>query len=225
MILVNLFDVLFVCGVSLVIIFNIVLVYLYCDGLQCVCFLLVIVFLEKYCYVVEMVFLCDWCLCVLSQVLVYFMLFGVEVECVLVCIFVSQVQDELVDGGMIIFNGCDVLLCCCVEGVLWFIFDVLCEGLWVVVDYIVLVKFLVMIFVFNVLQFIVYSEDVVKCFVQLVDEFYDCCIKLVLLVVVLIIEFYDGECLCVEFGCIELWLIEMQSEEYFVVLYWFEQCL
>lgn len=33
MILVNLFDVLFVCGVSLVIIFNIVLVYLYCDGL------------------------------------------------------------------------------------------------------------------------------------------------------------------------------------------------
>jgi cell division protein ZapE len=66
----------------------------------------------------------------------------------------------------------------------------------------------------NVPQFTVYSEDAARRFVQLVDEFYDRRVKLVLSAAAPITELYDGERLRAEFGRTESRLIEMQSEDY-----------
>ena len=100
------------------------------------------------------------------------------------------------------------------EGVLWFTFDALCEGPRAVADYIALAKAAPAIIVSNVPQFTVYSEDAAKRFVQLVDEFYDRRVKLVLSAAAPITELYDGERLRAEFGRTESRLIEMQSEDY-----------
>ena len=70
------------------------------------------------------------------------------------------------------------------------------------------------IIVANVPQFTIYSEDAAKRFVQLVDEFYDRRVKLVLSAAAPITELYDGERLRAEFGRTESRLIEMQSEDY-----------
>jgi cell division protein ZapE len=83
-----------------------------------------------------------------------------------------------------------------------------------VADYIALAKAGPAIIIANVPQFSIYNEDAAKRFVQLVDEFYDRHVKLVLSAAAPITELYDGERLRAEFGRTESRLIEMQSEEY-----------
>jgi cell division protein ZapE len=103
--------------------------------------------------------------------------------------------------------------------ILWFDFDALCDGPRAVADYIALAKSAPAVIVSNVPQFTVYSEDPAKRFVQLVDEFYDRHVKLILSAGAPITELYDGERLRAEFGRTESRLIEMQSEEYLALPY------
>jgi cell division protein ZapE len=70
------------------------------------------------------------------------------------------------------------------------------------------------VIVANVPQFTIYSEDAAKRFVQLVDEFYDRRVKLVLSAAAPITELYEGKRLRAAFGRTESRLIEMRSEEY-----------
>ena len=70
------------------------------------------------------------------------------------------------------------------------------------------------VIVSNVPQFTIYTDDAARRFVQLVDEFYDRRVKLILSAAAPITELYDGERLRAEFGRTESRLIEMQSEEY-----------
>jgi len=119
-----------------------------------------------------------------------------------------------VDDDAIVLNGREIPVRRRAEGVLWFAFDALCEGPRSVADYIALAKSTAAILVSNVPQFTIYSEDAAKRFVQLVDEFYDRRVKLVLSAAAPITELYDGERLRAEFGRTESRLIEMQSEAY-----------
>ncbi|HTC28570.1 AFG1/ZapE family ATPase, partial [Dyella sp.] len=100
------------------------------------------------------------------------------------------------------------------DNIFWFDFAALCDGPRAVADYIELAKTGPAIIISNVPQFTVYSEDQAKRFVQLVDEFYDRHVKLILSAAAPITELYDGERLRAEFGRTESRLIEMQSEEY-----------
>jgi len=219
MILANLLGALFECGVSLVTTSNTAPANLYQGGLQRARFLPAIALLEQRCQVVEMKSSHDWRLRALTQAPVYLTPPGAEAERALARIFTGQAQggmsdDSGHDGGEIIVNGRSIPLRRRAENVLWFDFDALCEGPRAVADYIALAKAGPAIIISNVPQFTLYSEDAAKRFVQLVDEFYDRRVKLVLSAAAPIHELYDGERLRAEFGRTESRLIEMQSEEY-----------
>jgi cell division protein ZapE len=214
MILANLLGALFERGVSLVTTSNTAPTNLYKDGLQRARFLPAIALLEQRCHVVEMKSSHDWRLRALTQAPVYLTPPGAEAERALARIFAGQAQGETFDGGEIVVNSRSIPLRRRADNVLWFDFDALCEGPRAVADYIALAKAGPAIIVSNVPQFTLYSEDSAKRFVQLVDEFYDRRVKLVLSAAAPIHELYDGERLRAEFGRTESRLIEMQSEEY-----------
>jgi cell division protein ZapE len=214
MILANLLDALFAQGVGLVTTSNTPPARLYHGGLQRARFLPAIALIERHCHVVEMVSPRDWRLRALAQAPVYHTPPGAEAERALARIFASQAQGDVQDGGTIDLNGRPVPLRKRAGGVLWFDFDALCEGPRAVADYIALAQAGPTVIVSNVPQFSIYSEDAAKRFVQLVDEFYDRHVKLVLSAAAPITELYDGERLRAEFGRTESRLIEMQSEAY-----------
>ena len=214
MILANLFDALFAQGVTLVTTSNTAPSNLYKGGLQRARFLPAIALLEKHCHVVEMASSHDWRLRALTQAPVYLTPPGVEAHRALERIFANQAIGDLQMGGSLHINNRDIPVVKRAENILWFEFDALCEGPRAVADYIALAKAGPAIIIANVPQFTVYSEDAARRFVQLVDEFYDRHVKLVLSAAAPITELYDGERLRAEFGRTESRLIEMQSEEY-----------
>lgn len=214
MILANLLDALFAQGVSLVTTSNTAPANLYRDGLQRARFLPAIALIEQHCRVVEMASPRDWRLRALAQAPVYHTPPGAEAERALARTFASQAESTVQDGGHIDLNGRAVSVRKRAGGILWFDFAALCEGPRAVADYIALAKTGPTIILSNVPQFSVYTEDAAKRFVQLVDEFYDRHVKLVLSAAAPITELYDGERLRAEFGRTESRLIEMQSETY-----------
>jgi cell division protein ZapE len=214
MILANLLQALFERGVALVTTSNTAPANLYRDGLQRARFLPAIALIERHCHVVEMASSRDWRLRALAQASVYHYPPGAEAHRALERIFANQASGEVREGGSIHINGRDIALCKRADNILWFDFPALCEGPRAVADYIELAKAGPAVIVANVPQFSVYSEDAARRFVQLVDEFYDRRVKLVLSAAAPITELYDGERLRAEFGRTESRLIEMQSEEY-----------
>jgi cell division protein ZapE len=214
MILSGLLDALFERGVALVTTSNTAPANLYKDGLQRARFLPAIALLEKHCHVIEMASSHDWRLRALAQASVYLTPPGPEAHRALERIFASQASGAVEQDGALSINGRDIAFHKRAENILWFDFDALCEGPRAVADYIALAKAGPAIIIANVPQFTLYSEDAAKRFVQLVDEFYDRRVKLVLSAAAPITELYDGERLRAEFGRTESRLIEMQSEEY-----------
>ena len=214
MILANLLDALFARGVTLVTTSNTAPANLYKDGLQRARFLPAIALIEQRCHVVEMASSHDWRLRALAQAPVYLTPPGAEAERALGRIFSHQASGAVQQDGSLQINGRDIPFRKRADNVLWFDFDALCEGPRAVADYIALAKAGPAIIISNVPQFTIYSEDAAKRFVQLVDEFYDRHVKLVLSAAAPITELYDGERLRAEFGRTESRLIEMQSKDY-----------
>jgi len=214
MILANLLQALFARGVTLVTTSNTAPDNLYRDGLQRARFLPAIALLKQHCHVVEMISAHDWRLRALTHAPVYHVPPGAEAERALSRIFASQAQGDVVDGGAIVINDRSIPLRKRADNILWFDFAALCDGPRAVADYIALARTVPAIIISNVPQFTIYSEDPAKRFVQLVDEFYDRHVKLILSAAAPITELYDGERLRAEFGRTESRLIEMQSQEY-----------
>ncbi len=214
MILAGLLDALFARGVTLITTSNTAPAHLYPNGLQRARFLPAIALIEQRCHVVEMVSAYDWRLRAMAQAPVYLTPPGAEAHRALQRIFAGQASGAVEQDGVILINGREIPFRKRAEQILWFDFAALCEGPRAVADYIALAKAGPMVIISNVPQFTVYSEDAAKRFVQLVDEFYDRHVKLVLSAAAPITELYDGERLRAEFGRTESRLIEMQSEEY-----------
>jgi cell division protein ZapE len=214
MILANLFEALFARGVTLVTTSNTAPANLYKDGLQRARFLPAIASIQAHCHVVEMISAHDWRLRALTHAPVYHVPPGPEAERELARIFASQAQGDIVEGGELIVNDRPIPVRKRADNILWFDFAALCDGPRAVADYIALAKAGPAIIVSNVPQFTIYSEDPAKRFIQLVDEFYDRHVKLILSAAAPITELYDGQRVRAEFGRTESRLIEMQSEEY-----------
>lgn len=214
MILSNLLEALFARGVTLVTTSNTAPDNLYKDGLQRARFLPAIASIKQHCHVVEMISAHDWRLRALTHAPVYHTPPGAEAERALQRIFTSQAQGDVIEGGEIVINDRPIPVRKRADNILWFDFAALCDGPRAVADYIALAKHAPAIILSNVPQFSIYSEDPAKRFVQLVDEFYDRHVKLILSAAAPITELYDGERLRAEFGRTESRLIEMQSQEY-----------
>jgi cell division protein ZapE len=214
MILAGLLDALFERGVSLITTSNTAPVHLYRDGLQRARFLPAIALIEQRCQVIEMASSHDWRLRALTQAPVYLTPPGPEAHRALERIFRHQARDPVQRDDVLQIHGRDIAFHKRADGILWFEFAALCEGPRAVADYIALAKAGPTVIIANVPQFTAYSDDAARRFVQLVDEFYDRHVKLVLSAAAPITELYDGERLRAEFGRTESRLIEMQSEEY-----------
>ena len=214
MILSGLLEALFERNVTLVTTSNTPPARLYANGLQRARFLPAIALIEARCHVREMTSSHDWRLRALAQAPVYLTPPGPEAQRALERIFASQAHGPVRTGGAMSVLGREIPLVKRADNILWFDFAALCDGPRAVADYIALAKAGPTVIVANVPQFTIYSEDAAQRFVQLVDEFYDRRVKLVLSAAAPVTELYEGERLRAAFGRTESRLIEMRSEEY-----------
>jgi cell division protein ZapE len=214
MILAGLLKHLFARGVTLLTTSNIVPSELYRDGLQRAKFLPAIDLLEQRCEVVQLLSAQDYRLRALTSAGVFFTPLGADTDRAMLACFERIAPGLRRPEPEILVNGRGIAVKLRADGVIWFEFDALCEGPRAVPDYIELAQSFNTVLVSGVPRFSPQMEDAARRFVNLVDEFYDHGVNLVLSAAVPVTEIYAGERLRAEFARTESRLIEMQSAEY-----------
>ncbi|MBS0225320.1 MAG: cell division protein ZapE, partial [Proteobacteria bacterium] len=214
MILAGLLQHLFEQGVTLVTTSNIAPSGLYRDGLQRARFLPAIALLEQHCEVRELVSPQDYRLRALTRAGVYFTPLGEHADHELGACFARIAPGAHRNDASIRINDRDIAIRRRGDGAVWFDFAALCEGPRAVADYIDLAQRFNTVFISDVPQFTPQTEDAARRFVNLVDEFYDRGVKLVLSAATAVTELYDGERLRAEFARTQSRLIQMQSAQY-----------
>ncbi len=214
MILGHLLRALFARAVVLVTTSNLPPQQLYRDGLQRERFLPAIALIERHCEIVELTSDRDWRLRALRQAPVFHTPPGAEAERRLLATFNRVARSAARRDFTMSVNGRDIAVRREADGAIWFEFGALCDGPRAVADYIELARAYHTILISNVPEFTPQTEDPARRFIELVDEFYDRGVKLVLSAAVPVVELYDGERLRAEFARTESRLIEMQSADY-----------
>ena len=205
---------LFAHGVTLLTTSNSVPAELYRDGLQRAKFLPAIALLEQHCEVVQLTSAQDYRLRALTSAGVYFTPLGAPSERAMLACFERLAPGLRRPEPEILINGRGIPVRLRADGVIWFDFDALCEGPRAVPDYIELAQSFNTVFLSGVPRFTPQTDDAARRFVNLIDEFYDHGVNLVLSAAVPITELYGGERLRAEFARTESRLIEMQSANY-----------
>jgi cell division protein ZapE len=100
------------------------------------------------------------------------------------------------------------------DGVAWFDFANLCEGPRGAADYIEIARTHHTVLLSRVPQLTVFHEDAARRFINLVDEFYDRGVKLIIAAEVEQSALYSGEKSRFEFQRTQSRLTEMRSHEY-----------
>ncbi|GMG86615.1 cell division protein ZapE [Biformimicrobium ophioploci] len=216
MILAGLMDGLFRRGVTLVATSNIVPDGLYKDGLQRARFLPAIDLLNRYTQVINVDGGVDYRLRALEQAELYHAPLDAAANESLQASF-----DSLIVGGSEVhedialdIEGRSITAYREADDVAWFEFEALCDGPRSQNDYIELAREYHAVLVGNVPQFDSSREDQARRFINLVDEFYDRSVKLVLSAAVPLEQLYAGQRLIFEFERTVSRLLEMQSHEY-----------
>jgi cell division protein ZapE len=187
---------------------------LYRDGLQRAKFLPAITWIERHCAVHHLASATDYRLRALTAAPTYRHPADAEAEAALAAMFDRIAPGSLRPEPAMEVNGRAIALKRRADGVAWFAFEALCEGPRAVADYIEIARSYNTVLVSRVPRFSARSDDAARRFVNLVDEFYDRNVNLVVSAAVAVRELYAGERLRAEFGRTESRLIEMQSEEY-----------
>lgn len=216
MILGGLFEKLFGHGVSLVATSNIVPDGLYKDGLQRARFLPAIALLNQHTEVVNVDGGIDYRLRALEQAELYHYPLDAKADVSLNESFerLSPDLNEAEEGEMVMVNGRGIQSRRTCEDVAWFDFKALCEGARSQNDYIELAKVYHAVLLSNVPQLGRSNDDAARRFINLVDEFYDCGVKLIISAAVPIHEIYTEGRLSFEIERTQSRLLEMQSHEY-----------
>jgi cell division protein ZapE len=216
MILAGLLEQLFANGVSLVATSNIVPDGLYKDGLQRARFLPAIDLLNRHTDVLNVDGGIDYRLRALEQAELYHCPLDSKADASLNTSFESLAPDlqEVVEGEMVEVNGRPIRSRRCCEDVVWFDFKELCEGPRSQNDYIELAKVFHAVLVSNVPQLGRSNDDAARRFINMVDEFYDSGVKLILSAEKPIHEIYTEGRLSFEIERTQSRLLEMQSHEY-----------
>ncbi|MGB1238603.1 MAG: cell division protein ZapE, partial [Pseudomonadales bacterium] len=216
MILGGLFERLFEHGVSLVATSNIVPSGLYKDGLQRARFLPAIKMLELHTEIINVDGGVDYRLRALEQAELYHTPLDDSADSSLNASFESLAPDldEVVESELIEINGRNLQSRRCCEDVVWFDFPEICEGPRSQNDYIELAKLYHAVLVSNVPQMGRANDDAARRFINMVDEFYDSGVKLILSAEVAIFDIYTEGKLSFEIERTKSRLLEMQSHEY-----------
>jgi len=216
MILATLLEELFKNGVSLVATSNIVPDGLYKDGLQRARFLPAIELLKKHTEVVNVDSGIDYRLRALEQAELYHFPLDEAAEQSLEKSFRSLLPEQcrVTENDVLIIENREIHARKTASGVAWFEFRALCDGPRSQNDYIELGKIFDTVLVANVEQMNVAKDDMARRFINMVDEFYDRSVKLILSAEVELKDLYAGGRLEFEFQRTLSRLLEMQSHEY-----------
>lgn len=216
MILGALMQALFDRGVVLVATSNIVPERLYENGLQRSRFLGAIKALQVHCEVVNVDAGVDYRLRSLTQAELYHSPLDEGADEALENAFAALVGEHarIIEGGAIDVENRQIAVRKRTSNVLWAEFTDLCDGPRSQNDYIEIAKEFLAVVVSDVPQFDGYKDDQARRFINMVDEFYDRGVKLVVSAEVGLADLYASGNLRFEFQRTNSRLLEMQSHEY-----------
>lgn len=214
MILGRLTEVLFREGVTLVATSNIEPDGLYRGGLQRERFVPAIERIKAHCRVLQVDSPNDFRLRALTAAPLYYTPADSEAEAAFRRMFDRLSGDTYAQNVEIDILGRPVPTRRVASDVVWFDFKDLCRTARAAADYIELSRCYHTVLLSGLPQLGEADEDAARRFVNLVDEFYDRAVKLVIASDVPMLEIYAGRRLAFEFQRTESRLIEMQSEEY-----------
>lgn len=216
MILATLLEELFKNGVSLVATSNIVPDGLYRDGLQRARFLPAIALLKQHTEVVNVDSGVDYRLRALEQAELYHWPLDADAELSLEKSFGSLIPEHCTvqANEPLLIENREILARKVGDDVAWFDFRELCDGPRSQNDYIELGKLFHAVLLANVEKMDASKDDMARRFVNLVDEFYDRNVKLIISAEVELQSLYSGGRLEFEFQRTLSRLLEMQSHEF-----------
>ncbi|MFD1215330.1 cell division protein ZapE [Microbulbifer celer] len=216
MILANLLEALFARGVTLVATSNIQPQGLYKDGLQRARFLPAIDLLLRHTKVINVDNGVDYRLRALEMAELYHSPLDEAAQQSLESSFHSLMVEgcEVRELVTLDIEGRPIVAEKVADDLAWFEFSELCDGPRSQNDYIELAREFQTVLVANVPQFNERSESQARRFINLVDEFYDRCVKMVISAAAPVGELYAGRHLTFEFERTVSRLQEMQSREY-----------
>ncbi len=214
MILGGLMEALFARGVTLVATSNIEPQLLYENGLQRQRFLPAIALVEKYTRVVNVDAGVDYRLRTLQQAELYHFPLDAAADESLENSFERLAPDTGKRWERMEINGRYLTCRCVADDVAWFDFRELCDGPRSQNDYIELARIFHAVLLSGVPHFTAEQDDQARRFINLVDEFYDRNVKMVIAAAVPLLELYGGGRLEFEFQRTVSRLQEMQSYDY-----------
>ncbi len=214
MILSGLLHALFEIGVTVVATSNSPPDGLYQDGLQRERFLPAIALLNTHLKVVHLDSEVDYRLRALEQAPVYFHPLNAESDAALMQHFQRLSPDEGQADQVLDIHGRSIPTVYCGDGVVWLDFRVLCNIPRAVKDYIELAQCFNTVLLSHVPQMSDDEDDFARRLIELVDEFYDRNVKLIIAAAVPSEQLYQGERLAFAFQRTISRLQEMRSHEY-----------
>lgn len=216
MILATLLDELFKNGVSLVATSNIVPDGLYKDGLQRARFLPAIELLKQHTEIVNVDSGIDYRLRALEQAELFHWPLDAAAEESLQKSFISLLPEHCTvqENEALMIENRAIVARKVGDDVAWFDFRELCDGPRSQNDYIELGKIFHAVLLANVERMDVHKDDIARRFINLVDEFYDRNVKLIISAEVELKDLYAGGRLNFEFQRTLSRLLEMQSHEF-----------
>lgn len=211
----TLLEALFRRGVVLVTTSNIEPNGLYKDGLQRARFMPAIDLLNQHCEVVNMDSGTDYRLRALEQAEIYHAPLDEAADTALESAFHSLATLETHRGEKSIeINGRDIPVVMWADGVAWFEFSELCDSPRSQHDYIEIAEYFHSVLIGNLPVMDKYRDDAARRFVNMIDEFYDRNVKVIISAETQPEALYKGERLAFMFERTVSRLQEMQSHEY-----------
>lgn len=214
MLLFGLLKELFARGVTLVTTSNIPPDELYKDGLQRARFLPAIELLKQHVDVMNVDGGVDYRLRYLEKAEIYHSPLDDRAEKILNEVFDHIAPEPGHRGGDVEIEGRYIPTRREADGIVWFNFRAICDGPRGTADYIEIARCYHTVLISNVPMMDWQMENQARRFVNLVDEFYDRSVKLILSAAVPLEKLYQGEKLKFEFQRTLSRLQEMQSHEY-----------
>ncbi len=201
-------------GVALVTTSNVPPSGLYRDGLQRERFLSAIALMERYCEVLELATDTDYRLRTLTQAKIYHTPVDATGEQQLTQSFAKLAPATPLTATRIDVNERELAVKGMGEGVAWFEFAELCESARSKDDYIELAREFHTVLISGIPVFGVDDGDAARRFVNLIDEFYDRSVKLVVTAAQAPEKLYSAKRLAFEFERTASRLQEMRSHDY-----------
>lgn len=214
MILGRLMEVLFQKGVTLIATSNIAPDGLYKDGLQRQNFLPAIAVLKKNISVMNVDGGVDYRLRSLTRAEIYHFPCDIQAEQNLARYFEEIAPESGLANAELLIHGRTIHSRRLADGVVWFDFNALCEGPRGSADYVEIARTHHTVLLSRVPQMTTEMEDAARRFINLVDEFYDRAVKLIIAADFPQTALYAGHKLRFEFQRTLSRLQEMQSQEY-----------